>query len=410
MPWNADSVTQPSGGILLLLLRALLATWVKPSRGISARNPQAFHLRPAPCMRQGCRQAANWKRARHSRRATKTCRNEDNQRQADTIGSRAPCVPPHGCCVLSAPRLQVHSHRCQLAGRKLHTHWLHVYRCSQTRLKAYRCPPASKHAGAHRPGSRCTGARRPGSGHAGARRPGSRCNHAGTSRPGSRRKLAGAYHRPGSSCAGAIRAIRMGSGSVYTYPPPVTQPNPWAHKASHSQRPGPKSGVSSWLKILAALFTGSHSVRVPSLSAGAGGSSTFVHAVSQQVLKQAEIQCEIPSFIGNQVLLTPFVVNCQTLPRVSLSQTPRSFRFLQIPDACLAADHRYLVPNADRKLAAATYPILGWDGPHWVPAPRMLRDVVWILTRASLQVTVSMCEKAVFRRCSAARLKSLEWA
>ena len=47
-------------------------------------------------------------------------------------------------------------------------------------------------------------------------------------------------------------------------------------------------------------------MRVPALSAGAGGSSTFVHAVSQQVLKQAEIQ----SFIGNQVLLTPVVANC----------------------------------------------------------------------------------------------------
>ena len=110
-------------------------------------------------------------------------------------------------------------------------------------------------------------------------------------------------------------------------------------KASHSQcRPGPKSGVSSWLKIFltANLFTRTQSVRVPALSAGAGGSSTFVHAVSQQVLKQAEIQ----SFIGNQVLLTPFVANCQTFPRVSLLQTPRSFRFLQIPDECLAADHR----------------------------------------------------------------------
>ena len=193
----------------------------------------------------------------------------------------------------------------------------------------------------------------------------------------------------------------MGSG----YVPPTTdttQPMGSGHpsKASHSQcRPGPTSGVSSWLNIFltATLFTRTHSVRVPALSAGAGGSSTFVHAVSQQVLKQAEIQ----PFIGNQVLLTPFVANCQTLPRVSLSQTRRSFRFLQIPDECVAADHRYLVPNADRKLAAATYPILGWDGPHWVPAPRMLRDVVWILTLASLQVTVSMCEKAVFRRCSA---------
>ena len=58
-------------------------------------------------------------------------------------------------------------------------------------------------------------------------------------------------------------------------------------KASHSQwRPGPKSGVGSWLKIFltATLLTRTHNVRVPALSAGAGGSSTFVHAVSQQVI------------------------------------------------------------------------------------------------------------------------------
>ena len=87
-----------------------------------------------------------------------------------------------------------------------------------------------------------------------------------------------------------------------------------------------KASVSSWLEIFltANLLTRTHSVRVPAFSAGAGGSSTFVHAVSQQVLKQAEIQ----SFIGNQVLLTPFVANCQTLPRVRLLQTPLvSFRY-----------------------------------------------------------------------------------
>ena len=205
-------------GILLLLLCALLATWVKPSRGISARNPQALDLRPAPCMRQGCRQAANWKRARHSRRATKTSRNEDKHRQADTIGSRALCLPPHGCCVLSAPRLQVHSHRCPLADA-LAPRLLVLADQAEGKKGAHRPGFRCKHAGAHRPGSRCTGARRP----------------AGTRRPGSRYNLAGAYHRPGSRCAGAsrlgsryIRAVRMGSGSVYTHPPPVTRPNPWA--------------------------------------------------------------------------------------------------------------------------------------------------------------------------------------
>ena len=52
---------------------------------------------------------------------------------------------------------------------------------------------------------------------------------------------------------------------------------------------------------------------------------------------------------------------------------------VQIPEECVAADHRCLVPNADRLPAAATYPILGLAraGP---PAPRMLRDVVWVLT------------------------------
>ena len=46
-------------------------------------------------------------------------------------------------------------------------------------------------------------------------------------------------------------------------------------------------------------------MRVPALSAGAGGSSTFIHAVPQQVVKQAESQL----FLGNQVLLTPVEAN-----------------------------------------------------------------------------------------------------
>ena len=189
-------------GILLLLLCALLATWVKPSRGISARNPQALDLRPAPCMRQGCRQAANWKRARHSRRATETSRNEDKQRQADTIiGSRALCVPPHGCCVLSAPRLQVHSHRCSLAGRRMHTH-LHQ--------PGFRC----KHAGAHRPGSRCTGSRRPGSGGLQARIQLQTCRCL----PQTRLQV----------CRCQQARLQIYTCCPYTYPPPVTRPNPWA--------------------------------------------------------------------------------------------------------------------------------------------------------------------------------------
>ena len=124
MPWNADPAF---GGILLLLLCALLATWVKPSRGISARNPQVLDLKPAPCMRQGCRQAAKWKRARHSRRATKTVGMKIS-RCRPTLSAPVPFVfHPMGAAT------QVPTCQAQ--------HWLHVYRCSQTRLKAYSCSP-----------------------------------------------------------------------------------------------------------------------------------------------------------------------------------------------------------------------------------------------------------------------------
>ena len=182
------------------------------------------------------------------------------------------------------------------------------------------------------------------------------------------------------------------------------RPHDSGHLSKDSQlqcRPGPKSGVSSWLRT----FLTANLVYQDSWCEGASsfrrgwGKHTFIHAVPQQVLKQAESQL----FLGNQVLFTPVEAICQTLSRVSLLQTLCSFRFLQVPEECLAADHHYLVPNADQKLAAAADPILGWDGPNWVPAPCMLRDVVWILTRASLQVTFSKSEKAVFRRCSAAR-------
>ena len=157
-------------GILLLLLCALLATWVKPSRGISARNPQALDLRPAPCMRQGCRQAANWKRARRSGRATKTCGNEDKQRQADTIGSRAlqvatcraqdayalaPRLPvladqaegPQTLCRCPQARLQVQP--CKYPQARLQAQTcrclpqarLLVCRCQQARLQMCTCYP-----------------------------------------------------------------------------------------------------------------------------------------------------------------------------------------------------------------------------------------------------------------------------
>ena len=98
-------------------------------------------------------------------------------------------------------------------------------------------------------------------------------------------------------------------------------------KDSHLKcRPGPKSGVSSWLRtfLTANLFTRTHGVRVPALSAGAGGSSTFIHAVPQQVVKQAESQLFWVTRSYSR-LLKP------TLSRVSLLQTLRSFLFLPVP-------------------------------------------------------------------------------
>ena len=89
-----------------------------------------------------------------------------------------------------------------------------------------------------------------------------------------------------------------------------------------------------------------------------------------------DLSCELAMELFDMVKRNP----CTCVPFV-IFRYPKS----------VAADHRYLVPNADRKPAAATYPIPGWDGPRWDPAPRVLRDAVWIY-----QVTVSKCEKAVF--------------
>ena len=209
----------------------------------------------------------------------------------------------------------MYSHRCPLAGRKMHTHWLHIYRCSQTRLKAYRCPPVRLHVCTWLQVHRC-----PQTWLRACRCPQARLQVQPRRYPQARLQVQTCRCLPQARLQ--VCRCQQARLQIYTccpyglrvpvYVPPTsdtTQPMGSGHpsKASHSQcRPGLKSGVSSCLKIFltANLFTRTHSVRVPALSAGAGASSTSVHAVSQQVLKQAEIQ----KFIGNQVLLTPFVV------------------------------------------------------------------------------------------------------
>ena len=168
-------------------------------------------------------------------------------------------------------------------------------------------------------------------------------------------------------------------------------------------RLGPKSGVGCRLTTLLILLhlQVSHGVRVPALSVGAGEGNFLAYPRRLQVPKlngeQVTDGKQEPTHQWNRCVKRSFVRACNRAIRHGQAQPLYlcTSRFLQIPEECVAADHRCLV--------AATYPILvGWDGPHWVPAPRKLRDVGWILA-TPLQVAVSKCEKAVFRRCSAAR-------
>ena len=155
-----------------------------------------------------------------------------------------------------------------------------------------------------------------------------------------------------------------------------------------NSRPGPKSGVECRQTILLLLLhcQVSHSVRVPALSVGAGGGNLLAYQRRLEVPKlngeQVTDGKQQPTHQWNLCAKRSFVRACNRVIRhgQALSLYLSTSRFLHIPEECLAADHHCLVPNADRKPAAATYPVLGWDGPHWDPAPRRLRDVVWILT------------------------------
>ena len=159
-------------------------------------------------------------------------------------------------------------------------------------------------------------------------------------------------------------------------------------------RPGPKSGVGCGLTTLLILLhcQVSHGVRVPALSVGAGEGKEQVLKLNGEQVTDGKQE---PTHQWYRCVKRSFVRACNRAIRHGQVQPLYlcTSRFLQIPEECVAADHRCLVPNADRMPAAATYPILGWDRPLWVPAPRKLRDVVWILA-TPLQVAVSKCEKS----------------
>ena len=153
-------------------------------------------------------------------------------------------------------------------------------------------------------------------------------------------------------------------------------------------RPGPKSGVGCRLTTLLILLhcQVSRSVRVPALSVGAGEGNPLANQRRLQVPKLNGVQVtdgkQGPTHKWNRCVKRSFMPACNRAIRHCQAQPLClcTSRFIQIPEECVAADHRCLVPSADRMPAAATFPILGWDGPRWAPAPRMLRDVFWVLT------------------------------
>ena len=202
-----------------------------------------------------------------------------------------------------------------------------------------------------------------------------------------------------SACLPAARSWRNFSCSwrkhdvAATRIPPGRAPSgrPIERIAPHlliDSRPGPKSGVGCRLTTLLILLhcQVSHSARVPALSVGAGEGNSLPYQRRLQVPKLNGVQVtdgkQGPTHKWNRCVKRSFMPACNRAIRHCHAQPLClcTSRFIQIPEECVAADHRCLVPNADRMPAAATYPILGWDGPHWAPAPRMLRDVVWVLT------------------------------
>ena len=143
-------------------------------------------------------------------------------------------------------------------------------------------------------------------------------------------------------------------------------------------RPGPKCGAGCRLATLLTLLhcQVSRSVRVPALSVGAGEGNSLAYQRRLQVPKLNGVQVtdgkQEPTLKWNRCVKRSFMRACnRAIRHLSFPSDTRGVFSCRSSLPCL-------VPNADRMLAAATYPVLGWDGPHRAPAPRMLRDVVWM--------------------------------
>ena len=175
---------------VLLLLCALLATWVTPSRGTTRKYPQALELCHSrstswvlcpigPTMRV-VTQSSEIAGFVQATRQLLLQRCTQDRLQVSRRGH-------------PQARLKVQIHRCPQARFLVHRYsqakfTVRTHRCP--RLKAYKC--LRLQALTHRCTSSYTGAHRPGLRRTGARRPGSSCG----------------AHRPGSSCAGTCRCLQ----------------------------------------------------------------------------------------------------------------------------------------------------------------------------------------------------------
>ena len=136
-----------------------------------------------------------------------------------------------------------------------------------------------------------------------------------------------------------------------TSTPPGREPpgRPIASTVPHlliDSRPGPKSGVECRLTILLLLLHCQvfHSVRVPALSVGAGEGNLLAHQRRLEVPKlngdQVTDGKQVPTHLWNPCVKRSFARACNRAIRhgQALFLYLCTFRFLQIPEECLAAD------------------------------------------------------------------------
>ena len=148
-------------------------------------------------------------------------------------------------------------------------------------------------------------------------------------------------------------------------------------------------------------------MRVPALSVGAGEGNSLAYQRRLQVPKLNEIQVtdgkQEPTHKWNRYVKRSFKRACNKAARHGQAQPLYlcTFRFLQIPEECLAADHRGFALSRMLTECWRRQPTPSLDGmARTGPQPHVCFEMWFGCT--SFQLTASMC-KNVFWRCSAAR-------